>query len=683
MIGAAAAYMAGLFFALFFHNAKIVLIFAAITMLLALIYIRKGLKLRDFAVIAVFFAVSFSAGQLYTHFYYDRIIVYADQNGSFEGEVTDVKYYSGDNALYTLKGKINGVQPAKINYYGNVLNVDYGDIVRLEDCKFSVPESTYLFDSESYYKADGIFLNAGYCSSISTEKMNRKFFRKALMSYREKMISKFKISLGDNSGDFLAGMVFGEKQGMSDNLKTSLYRCGIGHILAVSGLHISIIAMVVMGFLKRLRVNKYVSFGLINAVMIMFIAMANYPVSAIRAAIMMNFLCSAKLFRRQNDTFNSLAGAILLICIFNPYAVYSSGFLLSITATFGIGVVGPYMSRNFPKDSSFGKFRRSFVVLLCTSICILPLNMKFFGETSLISPITNLVIVPLCSAALIIGFIFVITGGIIPVLGFADWIIRLVLYISDKVSREDMVYFSCASDTAIYLAFGLAFAVILIQIIFGNRKATAAGLAVSCGIICIFSSVYSRIRFNSFNIAVLGKGNNAAVVVSYQGETIVIDLSGHYRASEYVRKYLSENGIKDVNKMILTTNIPSQYAAFSYDLEMLRIDSWISVGNECLLETESAEYMQDGFELSGDSYNIEYYDDLLSLNYGGAEVVFSKAKSGIIHENSFNVYYGRIPSVTEKFSGSNIIYVGENSADELNNFEIELSENGGYNIRRL
>ncbi|MCM1269540.1 MAG: ComEC/Rec2 family competence protein [Ruminococcus flavefaciens] len=683
MIGAAAAYMAGLFFALFFHNAKIVLIFAAITMLLALIYIRKGLKLRDFAVIAVFFAVSFSAGQLYTHFYYDRIIVYADQNGSFEGEVTDVKYYSGDNALYTLKGKINGVQPAKINYYGNVLNADYGDIVRLEDCKFSVPESTYLFDSESYYKADGIFLNAGYCSSISTEKMNRKIFRKALMSYREKMISKFKISLGDNSGDFLAGMVFGEKQGMSDNLKTSLYRCGIGHILAVSGLHISIIAMVVMGFLKRLRINKYVSFGLVNAVMIMFIAMANYPVSAIRAAIMMNFLCSAKLFRRQNDTFNSLAGAILLICIFNPYAVYSSGFLLSITATFGIGVVGPYMSRNFPKDSSFGKFRRSFVVLLCTSICILPLNMKFFGETSLISPITNLVIVPLCSAALIIGFIFVITGGIIPVLGFADWIIRLVLYISDKVSREDMVYFSCASDTAIYLAFGLAFAVILIQIIFGNRKATAAGLAVSCGIICIFSSVYSRIRFNSFNIAVLGRGNNAAVVVSYHGETIVIDLSGHYRASEYVRKYLSENGIKDVNKMILTTNIPSQYAAFSYDLEMLRIDSWIAFGNECLLETESAEYMQDGFELSGDSYNIEYYDDLLSVNYGGAKVVFSKSKLGIIHENSFNVYYGRIPSKTEKFSGSNIIYVGENSADELNNFEIELSENGGYNIRRL
>lgn len=683
MIGAAAAYMAGLFFALFFHNAKIVLIFAAITMLLALIYIRKGFKLRDFAVIALFFAVSFSVGQLYTHFYYDRIIVYADQNGSFEGEVTDVKYYSRDNALYTLKGKINGVQPAKINYYGNVLNVDYGDIVRLEDCKFSVPESTYLFDSESYYKADGIFLNAGYCSSISTEKMNRKIFRKALMSYREKMISKFKISLGDNSGDFLAGMVFGEKQGMSDNLKTSLYRCGIGHILAVSGLHISIIAMVVMGFLKRLRVNKYVSFGLINAVMIMFIAMANYPVSAIRAAIMMNFLCSAKLFRRQNDTFNSLAGAILLICIFNPYAVYSSGFLLSITATFGIGVVGPYMSRNFPKDSSFGKFRRSFVVLLCTSICILPLNMKFFGETSLISPITNLIIVPLCSAALIIGFIFVITGGIIPVLGFADWIIRLVLYISDKVSREDMVYFSCASDTAIYLAFGLAFAVILIQIIFGNRKATAAGLAVSCGIIYIFSSVYSRIRFKSFNIAVLGRGNNAAVVVSYQGETIVIDLSGHYRASEYVRKYLSENGIKDVNKMILTTNIPSQYAAFSYDLEMLRIDSWIAFGNDCLLETESAEYMQDGFELSGDSYNIEYYDDLLSVNYGGAEVVFSKAKSGIIHENSFNVYYGRIPSKTEKFSGSNIIYVGENSADELHNFEIELSENGGYNIRRL
>lgn len=117
MIGAAAAYMAGLFFASFFHNAKIVLIFAAAAAILALIYIRKGFKLCDFAVIALFFAVSFSAEQLYTHFYYDRIIVYDGQNGSFEGEVADVKYYSGDNALYTLKGKINGVQPAKINYY--------------------------------------------------------------------------------------------------------------------------------------------------------------------------------------------------------------------------------------------------------------------------------------------------------------------------------------------------------------------------------------------------------------------------------------------------------------------------------------------------------------------------------------------------------------------------------------
>lgn len=675
--------MAGLFFALFFHDLKIVFIFAVITAMLTLIYIRKGLKLRDFAVIAVFFAVSFSAGQLYTHFYYERIVVYDNQTGSFEGEVTGVKYYSGDNALYTLKGKINGVQPAKVNYYGNVLNADYGDIVKLEECKFSVPKSTYLFNNESYYKADGIFLNAGYCSSISTKEMNRKHFRKALMSYREKMISRFRISLGDNNGDFLAGMVFGEKQGMSDNLKTSLYRCGIGHILAVSGLHISIIAMAVMELLKWLRINKYVSFGLINAIMIIFITMANYPISAIRAAIMMNFLCSAKLFRRQNDTFNSLAGAVLLICIFNPYSVYSSGFLLSITATFSIGVLGPYMTRNFAQDSSSGKILKSFMILLCTSIGIFPLNIKFFDETSLIAPIANLIIVPLCSAALIIGFIFVITGGIIPVLGFADGVIRLILYISDKVSREDMVYFSCVSDKAIYLVFGMAFVVILLQIIFENRKLTAAAVAVSFGTVFIFSSVFSRMRFNDFNIAVLGRGNNTAIVVSYQGETVVIDISGHYRDSEYVRKYLAENGIKDVNRVILTKNIPSQYAAFLYDLEMLRIDSWIAVGDEYASGTESAEYMQNGFELSGSCYSIVYDDGLLSVKYGSSEVVFSKAKSGVIHENSLNVYYGRMTSGTERFSGSNVIYIGENNEDDLNNFEIKLSENGGYNIRRL
>ncbi len=683
MIGAAAAYMAGLFFALFFHNVKIVIIFAAAAVILVPIFRRNGFRLRDFAVIAVFFAASFCAGKLYTQFYYNKIIEYDEQTGSFVGEITDIRYYSGDKALYTLKGKINGVQPAKVNYYGDVLNVDYGDIVRLDECKFSAPESNYLFDTESYYKADGIFLNAGYCNNISTERMNRKIFKKALMSYRERMISEFRVSLGANSGDFLAGMVFGEKHGMSDNVKTSLYRCGIGHILAVSGLHISIIAMAVMWILKRLKINRYVSFGLVNAVMIVFIAMANYPVSAIRAAVMMNFVYSARLFRRQNDTFNSLAAAILIICIFNPYAVYSSGFLLSVTATFGIGVFGPYMTRNFSVNSASDRIFRSFAALLCTSVCILPLNIKFFEETSLIAPAANLVIVPLCSAALIIGFIFVVTGGVIPILGFAGCIIRFVLYISDKISRADIAYFSCGSDKAALIAFCLASAVIMLQLVFGNRKITAVAVAASCGIIAVFASAYSRIRFNSFNIAVLGKSNNAAVVISHHGETIVIDLSGHYRSSEYVRKYLAENGVKEVDSVILTADIPSQYAAFSNELEMFRISSWLTVGENYIPGIETTEFTQNGFELTSSDYSVSYDNGLLSVRYDERKIMFMDAESGAIRSDSLNICYGKIQSETEKSYNSNVIYVGENSRDEMNNFEIKLPENGGYDIRRL
>lgn len=64
-----------------------------------------------------------------------------------------------------------------------------------------------------------------------------------------------------------------------------------------------------------------------------------------------------------------------------------------------------------------------------------------------------------------------------------------------------------------------------------------------------------------------------AIVVSYRGNTDVIDLSGNYRNSDYVRKYLKDNGEDHVSDVILTENVHSQYSAYFEDIE--RADEWI------------------------------------------------------------------------------------------------------------
>lgn len=684
MIGAAAAYMAGLFFASFFTGIRELILLAVIGAVLVLIGRYKGLKRNDFAFIAVCFAAAFSVGELYNILYYNKVVAYDGAAGSFEGEVIDISCYNDDKASYVLDGKIDGIQSAKITFYGQNLGAEYGDRITIESCIFKIPESDYLFDSESYYKSEGVFLTAESVKGVAVKSTDSHRLKNILMSYRDRMVSDFRIILGNDSGDFLSGMVFGEKQGMDENVKTALYRSGIGHVLAVSGLHVSIIAIALMSMLNNLRVNRFVTFGAVNILLLLFIVMANSPVSAIRAAVMVNFLNSARLFRRQNDSFNSLSAAVLLICLANPYAIYSSGFLLSVAGTFGIAVFGPYMTKNILDSNFLWKLLRSVLIMLCTMLVIMPLSMKYFDEVSLISPITNVLIVPLCSAAMLIGVIYVISGGIISLLPAAGVLIDVILAMTNKLARLKIAYFSCGSEDLVIIAFGCSAIVILVHIIYGKRVYTGVSALLACSMVFLASVINFNTRYNSFRIAVLGRGSNAAVVISYHGKTEIIDLSGHYKSADYVRKYITENGINQVESVSLTADVQSQYSAYVKALDFVRTGNWIAAGEIPVYGSELTLYFgETGYAYDDGTYSVDFENEVLVISYGASEAVFLPARFGLSDGNGLSVFYGNIPKSAGTVSGDSIIYLDKKEENAINNFEIILSEDGRYKIRRL
>ncbi|MDE6833561.1 MAG: competence protein ComEC family protein, partial [Ruminococcus sp.] len=264
MIGITTGYISGLFFVSFFTRAWHLIIPAIAFLIYVVIGKLKKFSINDFALVSMSFAVSFLAGELYTRYVYEDIIKYDNISGNFSGIVWNYDVYDNDKARYILKGKIDNIRMAEISVFTNELDVQYGDRVNIENCTFKKISGDYLFDSETYYKADGIFLNAENPENISVEKLGKQKIKNFLMDYRERIISDFRIKLGDDCGGFLSGMVFGEKSYLSDGVKNSLYRTGIGHIMAVSGLHISVMAIFLMKIFKRLKINKFVSFGLLN-----------------------------------------------------------------------------------------------------------------------------------------------------------------------------------------------------------------------------------------------------------------------------------------------------------------------------------------------------------------------------------------------------------------------------------
>lgn len=682
MIGASAAYMSGLFFASFFTGMREILLLAAVSAVVAAIGARMGFRRGDYVMLAVSFAIACGASAYNNRFIYSRITAFDGTTGNFSGEVVDIKHYDREKAVYLLDGTINGSVRAKVTYYGTDLFPRYGDILNIYDGVFAKVQGDYLFDIESYYKSQKVFLQVGNAENVTLISKNSRNLKNFLSDYRERMTSEFCLKTGGESGNFLAGMIFGEKQSVDPDIKNSLYRVGIGHILSVSGLHVSIIALAFMAVFSLLRINKYVSFGLTNVLMAMLVLMANSPISAIRAVIMMDFICSAKLFRRQNDTLNSLAAAALIICLVNPYAIFSSGFMLSLSGTFGIGVFGPFMVKNIPSSNAAYRFLRSIALMICTTLSVLPFSLLYFGEISLISPISNIVMIPMCTFAMLLGIAYVLSGGLIPVIEFAGMTVKLVIHIADKLSRLRFIYLSSPGKEVITIVFGAALIVLIVYFMLKSRTAVCIACAAACSVSLISSVVRRNIRSRYCIAAVVGRGSDMAIVVSNRGNTDIIDLSGNYRNSDYVRKYLRDNGEDHVSDVILTENVHSQYSAYFEDIESA--DEWILCTNVLTAGEKKVRAVgNSSFTIEHSDCIVEYADHAVKLTCGGQTVVFAPIKSEIMTDDGVTVLYGNIPKNSELSESDSVIYTDIRRESGVNNFEIILAENGDYKIRRL
>lgn len=677
MIGASAAYMSGLFFASFFINKSGIIILPITAVILYLIGRERKFSRFDFYIIVFSFLTAFTVSTAYTLNYYFKITEYTGRNCCFSGKVTDYEIYDGDRASYVLKGKINGTQKAKISIYTVELDAEYGDIVNIENCTFKEPENDYLFDAETWYKSHHIFIQADKLYGISVEHTGSAKLKNILALFRKNMISKIQLAVGEETGGFLAGMIFGEKKYLDDNTEDSLYRMGIGHILAVSGFHISIISFLAMILMKKMKVNKFIRFGILNVLFILMIIITDYPISAIRAVLMLDIMYSAPLFRQQNDSFNSIAVAAFIISISDPYSVYSSGFVLSLSGTFGIAVFGTFMTEKMPEETKLQKFLVKFVVGICTAFSVMPISMCYFDETSVISPFTNILLLPLCSVAMVFGLLYVITGGFVTAFLYpAKILIRFVIYLSDKISGIDFISIPRMNGFLPTL-FVLAGAVTVCLFLFtGRKRVVSLSMAVSMTL-CSFTMIaVDTARKNDMIIAVLGEKNNASVVISYDGKTDIIDLSGHYRSAEYVKKYLSENGISYIDTLILTEKTASQDLNYESALRSFKINNRFAV-NDIQIYSERLRLLENScFSMDSGSYIIEYDNKILKVIYHDSVVSVSPAKNNQYYGGLY-VYYGNITKTTEIYDTG--IYLDEG----INNFEIIVYDGGKYKIRRM
>lgn len=620
---------------------------------------RRGFKAADYICIVLCFVSAITVNRLYTAFRYDKIMAYDGIVGNFQGEMIDYDIYDGDRASYILEGTMDGGQKLKISLYTAELDVEYGDRISLRNCCFERITGDYLFDSETYYKSRNIFLRVYSYEELEIGHTNTHILRNAANRFRNGMISRFRQLMGSDAGGFMSGMIFGEKQYLDSGIRDILYRSGIGHILAVSGLHVSIAAAAAMAIMRRARVNRYIAFGAVNLFFVLIIILANYPVSAIRAVMMLDIMYAAPLFRRQNDSFNSLAVAALIICLANPYAVYSSGFILSVSGTFGIAVFAPYMAEGIKENGIPGIMKRSLVTALCTSLSVMPAMLYYYDEVSLISPLSNIFIVPICSLAMLIGLLFILTGGIIaPLLVPARLMINAVLSVTKAVSSVDFFRLPKLNGMTATLLTTAAVTILCIYFFSPKRRSVVTALAISLTVFTMSFTTMRKASTELFTIAFLGKNSIGTVVFSYRDTVAVVDLSGHYKNPQYAAKYITEKGADDVNLMILTENVQSLYASYISEMELFPIAAVCTKGGT----VGGSEEFYGNYEADVGEYSVEVNENKLKI---------------LFDDRIFTVEDGEI------YQGKGLLTPFIDGEELSCNFEITLSSEGITKIRSL
>ena len=480
---------------------------------------------------------------------------------SAAGYVKDILYEANYGSSYELslltadrRDAVLGVR-LFLPYNGDF---SVGDELAFE-AVFSEPEKEYGI----YWKADGVFL---YAESESAEKTGEREIKKAgfFENIRLSVKKRFERYIAGGGAGFATALMTGDREGVDGRLRLAFTRIGVSHILAVSGLHLSIVIGGLDFFLRLIAIPRKVKNAVLIVCTFFFACFCGLSASIVRAAVMHAFLYIADLIGERNDSPTSLFVAIFLIISVKPSAVYDVGMWMSFLATLGIVATVPVISK-----ITLGKFPRMlrkilifFISLICMTVSAvfftLPVTWLAFGGVSVLSPFANLIFIPLTQILLYLLIMLTVFGSV-PFLASAlgnacDALINVVFSLAESFSDMKGIYVSLRYP---FVSFVIAALILGVLAVLFVKRVKAIHLftvfAICSAIYCAGYFGYMQIYKESAYVYLQTDGKSDAVGIVSGNETVVVDIStGGYSVPMEAVKNAETFYASEIDVLVLT-----------------------------------------------------------------------------------------------------------------------------------
>ncbi|MCD7723394.1 MAG: ComEC/Rec2 family competence protein [Clostridiales bacterium] len=632
-----------------FFSVKWAFVFLALSLVLFIIFMLVK-KTRKAVAVPLCFACAAVAALLYICCGYGTLEAQKtlhDSSAETQFYITDLEQTSSSGATYkyTIKTKSIDIAGAPQNiklvlYSQNSIEADYYEVIKANLSFYEISDNAY---SSNGYFGKNIFTSA-YTYSYELTGDSVRSPLKYVLYAREYIHELFNDILGQEYGGIAVALITGDKSGISEEHLDNFRAAGVVHLLAVSGLHISVLIGTLYWLLKRIGMPKLPQSLIPILFALFYIALSGFSKSIIRAGIMVSVMLIARLFNERSDTLNSLGIAVFIICL-NPFAVTDVSAQLTVTAVLGILAVYPHLRRRIKlKTKLFEYPLRIFLVSVSIFITTFPSMYIFFGTVSTVGAFVNIIMIPVGECALVLSTLLLLFSKIsflCSVIAFLDSVfIRLMLLVTEKASSLSFAvadirsYAAGLAIGAVLLVFGAAF-------LMGRKKALKSAAIFSAVLMFCVVCISNALNQSYINMRVVSGYSSDAVII-YNNESAVVIGVQEYSQYYTVQQIVHSNGLYislliDSPASSYSQKLSQKELVISYVTADVSAEKGVGIMCENLVmlsdfETQSFENLTLQYSPSSSMVDICIYDTAFSFDLSSAssgfDTIYSVNKYG-------------------------------------------------------
>ncbi len=496
--------------------------------------------------------------------------IYNDTTVTVSGTLISLPTTNGSTRYYTVRtDEVNGAKE-HIN-----IRIASSSPVDLEPTDtLTAKLDTYVLGAEDdefleYYRSKNILIG-GIFNGDDTQvvKGNNKSISSLILKVRYELYNEITNVLPNDYGAVVCGLVLGEKSALSERVSNAFRLCGVSHLFAVSGLHVSIWSSLIYGKLRKLGLGSKKSsmFSILFCLFFMLLTGANPPV--IRAGFMMILVYAANIIQKEAEPINSIGFSLIVMLFQNPYCALSVSLWLSLLATLGILIlyngINDILKKPFEKiPSKAVKSAINYVISLiavCVSVNIFTLPVYFFKfkSISLVLLEANLIMVflgKLCmeiagagSVLSLIGLNFIGTPLITVSGAVAKVLIASALHLS---SRRYLLM--PVTSPLIITVFCISMVTLMFMTYVLKKKGKALRItALSLALVFVLCGTYVYAKsLITPEIIVRQSDGGISAVIKYRGYSAVVFADNEDYAASSVCDIMEDNAVSRIDVLAL------------------------------------------------------------------------------------------------------------------------------------